>query len=110
MSDIPAQSQPYPGETGQMTPRPRDEMRDYAGRGLLAGKRALVTGGDAGSGRAVAVGFAKEGADVAISYLDEDADAQRTKELVEQEGRRCLTLGGVLFVVVFLWLLVRLVA
>jgi NAD(P)-dependent dehydrogenase (short-subunit alcohol dehydrogenase family) len=94
MSDKPAQSQPYPGETGQMTPRPRDEMRDYAGRGLLAGKRALVTGGDSGIGRAVAVGFAKEGADVAISYLDEDADARRTKELVEQEGRRCLTLGG----------------
>jgi len=94
MSGNPAQSQPYPGETGEMTPRPRDEMRDYAGRGLLEGKRALVTGGDSGIGRAVAVGFAKEGADVAITYLEEDADAKRTKELVEQEGRRCLTLGG----------------
>src|SRR4051812_11252267 len=94
MSGKPAQSQPYPGETGQMSPRPRDEMRDYAGRGLLEGKRALVTGGDSGIGRAVTVGFAKEGADVAIAYLEEDADARRTKELVEEQGRRCLTLGG----------------
>jgi NAD(P)-dependent dehydrogenase (short-subunit alcohol dehydrogenase family) len=69
-------------------------MRDYCGRGLLEGKRALVTGGDSGIGRAVAVGFAKEGADVAITYLEEDTDAERTKELVEREGRRCLTLGG----------------
>jgi NAD(P)-dependent dehydrogenase (short-subunit alcohol dehydrogenase family) len=94
MSGKPAQSQPYPGETGQMSPRPRDEMRDYEGRGLLEGKRALVTGGDSGIGRAVTVGFAKEGADVAITYLEEDADARRTKELVEEQGRRCLTLGG----------------
>lgn len=97
MSDKPAQSQPYPGETGEMSPRPRDEMRDYAGRGLLAGKRALVTGGDSGIGRAVAVGLAKEGADVAIAYLEEEADARHTRELVEAEGRRCLTLGGDLY-------------
>jgi NAD(P)-dependent dehydrogenase (short-subunit alcohol dehydrogenase family) len=94
MSGKPAQSQPYPGQTDEMTPQPRDEMRDYAGRGLLAGKRALVTGGDSGIGRAVAVGFAKEGADVAITYLAEDTDAARTRELIEREGRRCLTLGG----------------
>src|SRR3954447_7144320 len=94
MSERPAQSQPYPGESGEMTPQPRDEMRDYAGRGLLEGKRALVTGGDSGIGRAVAVGFAKEGADVAITYLAEDTDAGHTKELVEREGRRCLTVGG----------------
>ncbi|GAA4520005.1 SDR family oxidoreductase [Actinoallomurus oryzae] len=94
MTEKPAQSQPYPGETGEMTPRPRDEMRDYAGSGLLEGRRALVTGGDSGIGRAVAVGFAKEGADVAITYLREDADARHTKNLVEQEGRRCVTLGG----------------
>jgi NAD(P)-dependent dehydrogenase (short-subunit alcohol dehydrogenase family) len=94
MSERPAQSQPYPGESGEMTPQPRDEMRDYAGRGLLEGKRALVTGGDSGIGRAVAIGLAKEGADVAITYLEEDADARRTKELVEKEGRRCLTLRG----------------
>jgi NAD(P)-dependent dehydrogenase (short-subunit alcohol dehydrogenase family) len=94
MTERPAQSQPYPGESGEMTPQPKDEMRDYSGRGLLEGKRALVTGGDSGIGRAVAVGFAKEGADVAITYLSEDADARHTKELVEREGRRCLTLGG----------------
>jgi NAD(P)-dependent dehydrogenase (short-subunit alcohol dehydrogenase family) len=94
MSDTPAQSQPYPGRTEEMDPRPQDEMRDYVGTGLLAGRRALVTGGDSGIGRAVAVGFAKEGADVAITYLDEDADARHTRKLVEQEGRRCVTLGG----------------
>jgi NAD(P)-dependent dehydrogenase (short-subunit alcohol dehydrogenase family) len=94
MSGRPAQSQPYPGETGEMTPQPRDEMRDYAGRGLLEDKHALVTGGDSGIGRAVAVGLAKEGADVAITYLAEDTDAARARQLIEREGRRCLTLGG----------------
>jgi NAD(P)-dependent dehydrogenase (short-subunit alcohol dehydrogenase family) len=94
MSDKPAQSQTHPGETGEMTPRPQDEMRDYEGRGLLTGRRALVTGGDSGIGRAVSVGFAKEGADVAITYLTEDTDARRTKELVEREGSRCLTFRG----------------
>jgi NAD(P)-dependent dehydrogenase (short-subunit alcohol dehydrogenase family) len=94
MSEKPAQSQPYPGETGEMEPEPHDEMRGYAGRGLLDGKRALITGGDSGIGRAVAIGFAKEGADVAITYLEEDADARHTKELVEREGRRCLAYRG----------------
>ncbi|GAA1559982.1 SDR family oxidoreductase [Actinomadura kijaniata] len=94
MSERPAQSQPYPGRTGDMEPEPQDEMRDYTGSGLLAGKRALVTGGDSGIGRAVAVAFAKEGADVAITYLEEDADARHTAKLVEAEGRRCVTYGG----------------
>jgi NAD(P)-dependent dehydrogenase (short-subunit alcohol dehydrogenase family) len=94
MSEKPPQSQPYPGETGPMTPQPKDEMRDYVGRDLLQGKRALVTGGDSGIGRAVSIGLAKEGADVAITYLEEDADARHTKELVEKEGRRCLALRG----------------
>ncbi|MBA9003112.1 SDR family oxidoreductase [Thermomonospora cellulosilytica] len=94
MSERPAQSQPYPGESGDMTPEPRDEMRGYTGSGLLAGRRALITGGDSGIGRAVAVAFAKEGADVAITYLSEDADARHTAKLVEQEGRRCFTFGG----------------
>src|SRR3954462_2342196 len=94
MNRKPAQSQRYPGETGRMTPQPRDEMRHYVGRDLLADKRALITGGDSGIGRAVSVAFAKEGADVAITYLSEDADARHTAELVEREGRRCLTLRG----------------
>ncbi len=77
-----------------MTPEPRDEMRDYVGRDLLAGKRALVTGGDSGIGRAVAVAFAKEGADVAIAYLSEQRDAEHTRGLIEKEGRRCVLLPG----------------
>ena len=85
---------PYPGHTSDMADQPRDEMRDYLGRDLLAGKRALITGGDSGIGRAVAVAFAKEGADVAIAYLDEHDDATRTAALVENTGRRCLRLPG----------------
>ncbi|REE96620.1 SDR family oxidoreductase [Thermomonospora umbrina] len=94
MSERPAQSQAYPGRTEDMTPEPRDEMRDYAGGGLLDGARALITGGDSGIGRAVSVALAKEGADVALTYLSEDADARHTAKLVEQEGRRCVTFGG----------------
>lgn len=83
---------PYPGHTSDMSQQPRDEMRDYVGRGLLDGKRALITGGDSGIGRAVAVAFAKEGADVAIAYLEEHDDATHTASLVEGTGRRCLRL------------------
>ena len=85
---------PYPGHTAEMADKPRDEMRDYAGRELLRGKRALITGGDSGIGRAVAVAFAKEGADVAIAYLDEHDDAAHTASLVEEAGRRCVQLPG----------------
>ncbi len=79
-----------------MDPQPRDEMRGYEGRGLLAGKRTLVTGGDSGIGRAVAVAFAKEGADVAIAYLSEqeDQDAQHTADLIKEAGHRCVTIRG----------------
>lgn len=85
---------PYPGETADMSERPRDEMRDYAGSGLLAGKRALITGGDSGIGRAVAVAFAKEGADVSIAYLNETSDAAHTVSLIEAAGRRGIELPG----------------
>ena len=92
----PGQEQPYPGRTSEMNPRPQDEMREYAGRSLLSGVRALITGGDSGIGRAVAVAFAKEGADVAIAYLSEheDQDAQHTADLVAETGQRCVTIRG----------------
>ncbi|GAA2795488.1 SDR family oxidoreductase [Saccharopolyspora taberi] len=94
--DVPAQQQPPPGTTRPMDPLPRDEMREYTGRGLLAGKRALITGGDSGIGRAVAVAFGKEGADVAISFLadEERHDAEHTAALVRQEGRACVLYQG----------------
>lgn len=77
-----------------MRPRPVAERREYRGSGKLLGKVALITGGDSGIGRAVAILFAKEGADVSISYLDEHKDAKETQRQVEQEGRQCLTLPG----------------
>lgn len=77
-----------------MDPAPRDEMRDYTGSGLLRDRRALITGGDSGIGRAVAVAYAKEGADVAIAYLSEHDDAEHTRKLVEETGRRCVLLPG----------------
>ena len=90
----PAQSQPHPGRTEPMEPRPRDEMRDYEGRGLLEGKRALITGGDSGIGRAVAVAFAKEGADVVFGYLSEDDDARHTVGLVREQGHKAVSVRG----------------
>lgn len=86
--------QSYPGRTDRMQPQPRDEMEGYEGRGLLAGRRALVTGGDSGIGRAVAVAFAKEGADVAIAYLEEHDDANHTASLIEAAGRRAVAVPG----------------
>jgi NAD(P)-dependent dehydrogenase (short-subunit alcohol dehydrogenase family) len=90
----PEQTLPYPGSESDMAQQPQDEMRDYTGTGLLAGKVAIVTGGDSGIGRAVSVAFAKEGADVAIVYLDEHEDARKTGELVKAAGQRYLTIDG----------------
>jgi NAD(P)-dependent dehydrogenase (short-subunit alcohol dehydrogenase family) len=90
----PQEQDRQPGLRSEMEPKPRAEMRDYRAAGKLEGKAALITGGDSGIGRAVAIGFAKEGADVAIVYLDEHEDAASTKALVEEQGRRCVTIAG----------------
>ncbi|WP_424135577.1 SDR family oxidoreductase [Roseomonas chloroacetimidivorans] len=83
-----------PGRESEMTPRPRAQMENWKAAGKLEGKKALVTGGDSGIGRAVAIGFAKEGADVVILYKDEHEDAAETKRLVEAAGRRCEVYAG----------------
>lgn len=83
-----------PGIEAQMNPRPAFEDNRYKPAGKLSGQTALITGADSGIGRAVALFFAKEGADVAISYLNEHKDAEETKRLVEQEGRRCMLFAG----------------
>jgi NAD(P)-dependent dehydrogenase (short-subunit alcohol dehydrogenase family) len=91
----PAQSQDrQPGIEAEMRPKPRAEDVSYQGSGKLKGRVAIITGGDSGIGRAVAIAYAKEGADCAIVYLDEHQDAQETKRQVEQEGRQCLLISG----------------
>jgi NAD(P)-dependent dehydrogenase (short-subunit alcohol dehydrogenase family) len=91
---LPKQHQRKPGQEHALDPRPRFLAPDYAGSGKLEGMVALVTGGDSGIGRAVAVLFAREGADVAIAYLSEDRDAEETKRAVEKEGGRCIAVAG----------------
>jgi NAD(P)-dependent dehydrogenase (short-subunit alcohol dehydrogenase family) len=90
----PQQQTHQPGSEAIMIPRPESSAENYRASGKLEGKVALVTGGDSGIGRAVAVAFAKEGADVAIAYLDEHQDAQETSRLVQQAGRRCIAVAG----------------
>src|SRR5687767_4875213 len=88
MSPMPPQHQRKPGIEAKLEPRPRYEAPLYAGAGKLKKKVALITGGDSGIGRAVAVLFAREGADVAFTYLkEEESDARETKEAIEREGR-----------------------
>ena len=94
-SPMPEQSQDRPGIEALMDPKPEFIAPNYRGSEKLAGKRALITGGDSGIGRAVAVMYAREGADVAIVYLpDEQTDAEETAYYVEREGRKCLLLPG----------------
>ena len=89
-----SQQQP-PGLESEMSPRPDFGEHSYVGAGKLLGKAALITGGDSGIGRAVALAFAREGADVVISYLaEEESDAQVTRGLVEGAGRRCVLAPG----------------
>ncbi|MBB4576300.1 SDR family oxidoreductase [Rhizobium lentis] len=91
---FPSQKQPMPGFTAQMDPVPDHGEKSYRGSERLKGKRAIITGGDSGIGRAVAIAYAREGADLVISYLDEDEDADETKRLVEQAGRKAVLVSG----------------
>lgn len=91
---LPPQEQPEPGKEGLMNPRPEFKGEDYKAAGKLQGKVAIITGGDSGIGRSVAVLFAREGADVAILYLDQHQDADETRKVVESHGRQCLTFAG----------------
>ncbi|WP_018662428.1 SDR family oxidoreductase [Heyndrickxia acidiproducens] len=92
---MPGQTQSrQPGVETEMNPQPENVKGSYHGSGKLDGKVALITGGDSGIGKSVAIYFAKEGANVAICYLSENEDAKNTKELVEKEGRECLIISG----------------
>ncbi len=91
---FPKQHYPKPGEEHVLDPSPMYEAPYYQGSGKLEGMTALITGGDSGNGRAVAVLFAREGADIAILHLAEKADAAVTKAAVEKEGRQCLVIAG----------------
>ncbi|MGO7447513.1 SDR family oxidoreductase [Rhizobium ruizarguesonis] len=91
---FPSQKQQMPGFTAQMDPIPDHGEESYRGADRLKGKRAIITGGDSGIGRAVAIAYAREGADLVISYLDEDEDADETKRLVEQAGRKAVLVSG----------------
>lgn len=94
-SPFPEQPQSFPGKTRKMQPEPDHGEASYRGAGKLTGKAALITGGDSGIGRAVAIAYAREGADVAIAYLpEEQADAEAVAQLIEKAGKRALLLPG----------------
>ena len=90
----PRQTQQWPGDADQMRPEPDHGEESYVGAGKLAGKRAIITGGDSGIGRAVAIAFAREGCDVAIAYYDEHDDADETAEWVRRADRRAVCIDG----------------
>ncbi|MBD2431417.1 MULTISPECIES: SDR family oxidoreductase [Fischerella] len=90
----PQHQEQQPGIESEMSPKPQADDPQYQGSGKLKNKVALITGGDSGIGRAVAIAFAKEGADVAIAYLNEHDDAKETKHLVEAQGRKAVTISG----------------
>jgi NAD(P)-dependent dehydrogenase (short-subunit alcohol dehydrogenase family) len=91
---FPEQQQPVPGLSAAMNPRPDYGENSYRGSDRLRDKKVLITGGDSGIGRAVALAFAREGADLLVSYLNEDEDARETKRLVEEAGRQCVLIPG----------------
>jgi NAD(P)-dependent dehydrogenase (short-subunit alcohol dehydrogenase family) len=86
--------QPMPGLTNGMSPVPDHGEQTYRGSGRLSGKKAVITGGDSGIGRAVAIAYAREGADILIAYLDEDEDANETKKWIEEAGRKAVLVRG----------------
>ncbi|MBB3443783.1 SDR family oxidoreductase [Rhizobium sp. BK379] len=86
--------QPMPGTTDAMSPVPDHGEQTYRGSGRLTGRKAIITGGDSGIGRAVAIAYAREGADVLIAYLDEDEDARETQKWVEEAGRKAILVSG----------------
>lgn len=90
----PSQKQPMPGTTAKMDPRPDHGETSYKASGRLEGMKAVITGGDSGIGRAVAIAYAREGADVLIAYLNENDDAYEVKDLVEKEGRKAVLISG----------------
>src|SRR5436190_5646870 len=90
-----SQSQPWPGLAGKMDPKPDHGEKSYKGSGRLSGRKALITGGDSGMGRAAAIAYAREGADVAINYLPaEEEDAKEVIALIKAEGRKGISLPG----------------
>jgi NAD(P)-dependent dehydrogenase (short-subunit alcohol dehydrogenase family) len=91
---FPKQKQSMPGRTAAMKPVPDHGEDTYKGSGRLTDKKAIITGGDSGIGRAVAIAYAREGADVLIAYLDEHEDAQETKRLIEKAGRKAVLVPG----------------